>query len=227
MNLNRFSRKCFTDSDIEQSYDEQSNELSGFWRRRFDWRYSFAFFSNSCKCFLFIDSMFFLIFRNHFLDHLWSWDFFFERFCWKSNSKDLSCWECYRKIYRFRRDRFRFFINHFIKWNCDCESQRRRKSSEWANFFCEKKFKWRRTTTFWCCFVVVVVWRFEIKRSKKSWFFCWFFCFDHWTESNDAHSNLMRILHSMCKIDCSLCSHREQHQLQMMRESKKCVCFDR
>ena len=57
----------FVDFDIKQSYDEQSNELSNSWRRRFDWRYFFAFFlffffSNSYKCLLFIVSMFFSFF---------------------------------------------------------------------------------------------------------------------------------------------------------------------
>ena len=187
----------------------------------------FLFSSNSCKCLLLMVLMFFFILRNYFFDHFWSWDIFFERFCWQSDSKDLSCWKCHRNEYRFRCDRSRFSTNYFIKWDYDFESQRRKKSSEWANFFCERKFEWRRTTTFWCCFVVVVVWRFEIKRSKEFRFFCWFFCFVHWTESNDVHSNLMRILHSMCKIDFFLCSRCEQHQLQTMRESEKRVCFDK
>ena len=164
--------------------------------------------SNSCKCFLFIVSMFFFfIFRNHFFDHFWFWDFAFKRLCWENDSKNLSCWKCYRNEY-FRCDRFRLFINHLIRWNCDFESQRRKSDSKWTNFFCEKKLQWRRTTTFWCCFVVVVVWHFEIKRRKEFRFFCWFFCFVHWAESNDVHSNLMRILHSMCKIDFFLCSCR-------------------
>ena len=123
------------------------------------------FFSNSCKCLLFIVSMFFLIFRNHSFDHFWSWNFSFERLCWKDDSEDLSCWKCHRNEH-FRCDRFRFFINHFIKWNCDFESQRRKESSEWTKFFCERNFEWRRATTFWCFFVVVIVWRFEIKRSN-------------------------------------------------------------
>ena len=164
------------------------------------------FFSNFCECLLFIVLMSFLILRNHFFDHFWSWDFFSKCLCWESDSENLSCWKCHRNEYRC--DRFRLSTNHFIKWNCDFESQRRKKSSEWANVFCERKFEWRRTTTFWCCFVVVVIWRFEIKWSKKFRFFCWFFCFVHWAENNDVHSNLMRILHSMCKIDCFLCSCR-------------------
>ena len=164
----------------------------------------FLFFSNFRKCLLLIVSMSFFIFRNHSFDHFWSWDFSSERLCWENDSENLSCWKCHRNEYRC--DRFRLSTNHFIKWNCDFESQRRKKSSEWASVFCEKKFEWRRTTTFWCCFVVVVVWRFEIRRSKKFRFFCWFFCFVHWAENNDAHSSVMLILHSMCKIDCFLCS---------------------
>ena len=76
-----------------------------------------------------------------------------------------------------------------------------KKSLEWANFFCERKFKWRRTTTFWCyvVVVVVVVWRFEVRRSKNR-FFCWFLCFAHWAENNDIHSSLMRVLH--CSTRC-------------------------
>ena len=154
-------------------------------------------------------------------------EIFFERFCWKNDSENLSCWKCHRNECHFRCDRFRLFTNHFIKWDCDFESQRRKKNLEWAIFFCERKLEWRRTTTFWCCFVVVVIWRFEIKWSKEFRFFCWFFCFVHWTESNDVHSNLMRILHSMCKIDFFLCSRREQHQLSTMRELKKRVCLDK
>ena len=154
----------FVNFDIEQYYDEQFNrklnESSNRRRheRRFDWRYFlfFSFFSNSCKYLLFIVSMFFLTFRNHSFDHFWFWDFFSERLCWENDLKDFLCWKCYREKYRFRRDRFRFSTNYFIKWNCDFESQRRKKSSKWVNFFCEKKLKWRRTTTFWCFFVVVV-----------------------------------------------------------------------
>ena len=129
------------------------------------------FLSNSCKCLLLIASMFFSLFVIVF-SIISDLEIFFERFCWKNDSKDLSCWKCYRKKYRFRRDRFRFSTNHFIKWNCDFESQRRKKSLEWTNVFCEKEFEWRRTTTLWCCFVVVVIWRFEVKWSKKFRFFC-------------------------------------------------------
>ena len=135
------------------------------------------FFSNFCECLLFIVLMSFLILRNHFFDHFWSWDFFSKCLCWESDSENLSCWKCHRNEYRC--DRFRLSTNHFIKWNCDFESQRRKKSLKWASFFCEREFEWRRTTTLWRCFVIVVVWRFEIKRSKKSRFFCWFFCLVH------------------------------------------------
>ena len=105
------------------------------------------FFSNSYKCLLFIISMFFLIFRSHSFDYFWSWDFSSERLCWEDNSKSLSCWECHWDEYRFRCDRFRFFTSYFIRWNCDFESQRKKKSLKWTNFFYERKLKWRRTTT--------------------------------------------------------------------------------
>ena len=107
-------------------------------------------FYSSFRCFFFILSY-------HFFDHFWFWDFFFERFCWENDSKNLSCWKCYWDEYRFRCDRFRLFTNYFIKWDCDFRSQRRKKSLKWVSFFCEKDFEWRRTTTFWCCFVVVVI----------------------------------------------------------------------
>ena len=167
----------------------------------------FSSFSNSCKCLLLIVSMSFFILRSYSFDHFWSWDFSSERLCWKNDSEDFSCWECHRKEY-FRCDRSQFSINYLIRWDCDFESQRKKKSSKWTNFFREREFEWRRTITFWCCFVVVVVWRFKVKQSKNFKFFCWFLYFVHWAESNNVHSNLMRILHSMCKVECSLCSRR-------------------
>ena len=85
------------------------------------------FFSNSCKCLLFVVSMSFFTLRNHSLNYFWSWSFFSERFCWKDDSEDFSCSKCHRKEYRFRRDRFRLFINYFIRWNCDFESQHKKK----------------------------------------------------------------------------------------------------
>ena len=129
------------------------------------------FFSNFCKCLLFIVSMSFLTLCNLFFDYFWSWDFAFERLCWENDWKNLSCWKYYEKKIRSRYNRSRLFTTHFIKWNCDLWSQRRKKSAKWTKLFYEKKFEWRRTTTLWCFFVVVVVWRLEIKRSKKIWFF--------------------------------------------------------
>ena len=115
------------------------------------------FLSNFCKCFLFIVSMFFFSFLIVIFSIIFDLEISFL---------NVSVEKATQKIFRAENvieKNIVFvaivldFLQIFSLDKIAISNHNAKKSLKWTNFFCKRKFEWRRTTTLWCYFVVVVV----------------------------------------------------------------------